>query len=297
MSTKQNAVNANTISPLLPIQGGSGVSSPTVHGILVSQGTSAYSPKVLTNGQLLIGSTGIDPVAADITPGTGIAITNASGSITVSTSSKAPTLQQFTSGAGTYTLPTTTKPLYIRVQMSAGGAGGGGSGPSSGAGGNGGSSTFGTNFLATNGGIGGTNNGSAGGVGGTSSIGTGAVGLAIKGGQGSGCADALLNSISTGGTGGNNVLGGAGGGSGGSAGGPGGAGVANTGAGGGGAAGGGYAGTGGGAGGFLEVIVAAPLATYAYAVGVAGTAGTMGTGGNAGGLGGSGVIMVWEYYQ
>lgn len=36
-----------------------------------------------TNGQLLIGSTGAAPVAANISPGTGVSITNAPGSITV----------------------------------------------------------------------------------------------------------------------------------------------------------------------------------------------------------------------
>jgi hypothetical protein len=38
----------------------------------------------LTNGQLVIGSTGVAPVAAQIQPGMGIAITNGAGSITVS---------------------------------------------------------------------------------------------------------------------------------------------------------------------------------------------------------------------
>lgn len=37
----------------------------------------------LTNGQLLIGSTGANPVAATITPGAGVSITNGAGSITL----------------------------------------------------------------------------------------------------------------------------------------------------------------------------------------------------------------------
>jgi hypothetical protein len=37
----------------------------------------------LTNGQVLIGSTGVDPVAAALTPGTNIQISNGTGSITI----------------------------------------------------------------------------------------------------------------------------------------------------------------------------------------------------------------------
>lgn len=37
----------------------------------------------LTNGQLLVGSTGADPVAATITAGTGISVTNGAGTITI----------------------------------------------------------------------------------------------------------------------------------------------------------------------------------------------------------------------
>lgn len=50
--------------------------------------TAVWKPCVgqLTNGQLLIGSTGVSPVAATLTGGTGIAISNAAGSITISTS-------------------------------------------------------------------------------------------------------------------------------------------------------------------------------------------------------------------
>lgn len=40
----------------------------------------------LTNGQLVIGQTGLIPVASTLTAGTGIAITNASGSITIAAS-------------------------------------------------------------------------------------------------------------------------------------------------------------------------------------------------------------------
>lgn len=61
-------------------------SSPYIsaHSIVLSQGASNQTGVLLTNGQLAIGSTGADPVAATLTAGTGVAITNAAGSITIS---------------------------------------------------------------------------------------------------------------------------------------------------------------------------------------------------------------------
>lgn len=76
-----NAINAPI--PFSATQGGSGVASPTAHGILVAEGASAFNPIVLTNGQLLIGSTGLDPVAASISAGAGISVTNGAGTITI----------------------------------------------------------------------------------------------------------------------------------------------------------------------------------------------------------------------
>lgn len=79
----------NSPVPFSATIGGSGLASPTIHGILVAQGASAFSPKVLTDGQLLIGSTGADPVGAAITAGTNIVVTNGAGSITIATSGTA----------------------------------------------------------------------------------------------------------------------------------------------------------------------------------------------------------------
>ncbi len=81
-----NSINANASHPLAAINGGTGVSSPTAHGIMVAEGSSAVSSKVLTNGQLLIGSTGADPSATTLTAGSGVTITNAAGSITIAAS-------------------------------------------------------------------------------------------------------------------------------------------------------------------------------------------------------------------
>lgn len=85
-------------------RGGLGVSNPTAHGILVAEGASAVNPIVLSSGQILIGSTGADPVAAAINSGTGILVGNAAGSITVTNTgvtSLAGTANQITASAST----------------------------------------------------------------------------------------------------------------------------------------------------------------------------------------------------
>jgi len=86
--------------PLITSQGGSGIASPTAHGILVSEGSSAFNPIVLGAGQLLIGTTAGDPVAATLTQGTALTITSATGAITIGVSNN-PSLP----GAAGVTLP------------------------------------------------------------------------------------------------------------------------------------------------------------------------------------------------
>lgn len=206
-----------------------------------------------------------------------------------------PTVQKFTSGSGTYTLPAYVR--SIKVKVSGGGGGGGGSGPTAGSGTAGGNSTFtGSNstITANGGSLGSGTANVAGGAGGTASITGTAVGTAVTGGRG---ASGAAISFSTGGSGGVNPLGGAG------QPGPstpaaGGSGAANTGAG---ASGGSgttsiQGGNGGGSGGYVDVVITFPEATYTYAVGAAGTAGTAGTGGAAGGTGAAGYLEVIEFY-
>lgn len=53
-------------------------------GTVVSSAAGVLSSQALTNGQVLIGSTGVAPVAATLTAGAGIGIVNAGGSITIS---------------------------------------------------------------------------------------------------------------------------------------------------------------------------------------------------------------------
>ena len=83
-TTGAGSLSLDLNAPVTVAYGGTGLTSITAHGILVGEGTSAVNPIVLTNGQLLIGSTGADPVAAQLTAGTGISIADAAGSITIS---------------------------------------------------------------------------------------------------------------------------------------------------------------------------------------------------------------------
>lgn len=67
-----------------PASGGTGVASPTAHTLPVAEGSSNFNfLGPLTNGQLLIGSTGVDPSPATITAGANISVTNGAGSITI----------------------------------------------------------------------------------------------------------------------------------------------------------------------------------------------------------------------
>jgi len=72
------------ISPQVVAEGGTGLSTITDGGILIGSGTGAITPTAqASNGQLIIGSTGADPVLATIIGDDGIDITNAGGSLTI----------------------------------------------------------------------------------------------------------------------------------------------------------------------------------------------------------------------
>lgn len=76
--------------PVVVSSGGTGQTTLTNHGLLVGAGTAAITQLAnATNGQLPIGSTGLDPVLSTLTAGTGISITNAAGSITIAVSGSA----------------------------------------------------------------------------------------------------------------------------------------------------------------------------------------------------------------
>lgn len=68
--------------PLIPAWGGSGVVSPTAHGILVAEGSSAFNPIVLASGQILLGSSSADPSAVALNLGEVVSLGNQVNSVT-----------------------------------------------------------------------------------------------------------------------------------------------------------------------------------------------------------------------
>ena len=262
-----------------------GVNTGTAGAFVVNGGAlgtpSSGTATNLTGLPLTTGVTGILPVANG---GTGL-------------SSIAHTVQVFTSGSGTYTTPANVKAIWVRAVGGGGGAGGTGSAgaPTNGTGG--GNTTFST--LTATAGSGGPNSLTGGFLGGAAG---GASGGDIN--QSGSPGDTSIGNSSPavfqgyGMNGGASVLGGGGRAGTNGAGATGGAATANSGGGGGGVGGNAlvYASAGGGAGGYVEKLIAAPSATYSYAVGAGGAGGAAGTGGGTGGAGGSGVIIVTEYY-
>lgn len=83
-----NSVNANQ-SGMQYLSSGGVWSAPTLtqHAPIIGDAANEIkSTAAMTNGQVLIGSTGVDPVPATITAGSGISISNGAGSITISSS-------------------------------------------------------------------------------------------------------------------------------------------------------------------------------------------------------------------
>ncbi len=96
----ETIAGADTIRAITAAGLGAKLGTQTISGLPIGQGSgSAISwTAPLTNGQILIGSTGVDPVLNTITAGTGITVTNGAGTITVSTTSTPITI---TCGTGT----------------------------------------------------------------------------------------------------------------------------------------------------------------------------------------------------
>ncbi len=207
--------------------------------------------------------------------------------------SKQPTIQVFTTGsAATYTTPTGT--TRIRVRMVGGGGGGAAEATNNGNNGNDTTFTDGSTTWTAAKGLGGSTAGGAGGAGGAGT--NGDINISGGSGGGGGVAAAVSNG-NPGGQGGNSVFGGGGGGGGGT-GTVGLNGGTNSGGGGGGAGGTtapANSGGGGGAGGYVEKLIKAPAASYTYTVGTGGTGGA--AGGVAGGTGATGIIIVEEWYD
>lgn len=102
-----STVTINIDSPVVVANGGTGATSLTDGGIVLGSGTGAVTVTAQpTNGQLLIGSTGVDPVLATLTAGTGITINNSAGGIEIvannngTVTSVSGTLNRITSTGG-----------------------------------------------------------------------------------------------------------------------------------------------------------------------------------------------------
>ena len=81
-----NPTTTPAISGTLDVaSGGTGANTLTDGGILIGDGTGAITATTQPiNGQLLIGSTGSDPVLSTLTAGTGVSISNTAGAIEIS---------------------------------------------------------------------------------------------------------------------------------------------------------------------------------------------------------------------
>ena len=131
-TTQQGAItlatNAESIAgtdaakAITPASLGAKLGSQTNHGLPIGAGTAAALTWTAapTNGQLLIGSTGVDPVLATLTAGSGITITNGAGSISISTAgSDILNYTQVTFAMSPYLVTATDE--YLGVNTSAGG--------------------------------------------------------------------------------------------------------------------------------------------------------------------------------
>lgn len=81
-SAELSALSLDTALPVA--SGGTGVSTLTDGGLVLGSGTGAVtSLGQATNGQLVVGSTGADPVLATLTGGANITVTNTAGAISI----------------------------------------------------------------------------------------------------------------------------------------------------------------------------------------------------------------------
>lgn len=99
LSQDQTMTLAN---PLSVGSGGTGVATLADGGILLGSGVGAVTATAQpTDGQLLVGSSGNDPVLATLTAGAGISVTNGAGSITVTAAGEAALAFPTDSGTAT----------------------------------------------------------------------------------------------------------------------------------------------------------------------------------------------------
>ena len=91
-----------SLGTALPVaSGGTGAQSLTDGGVLLGSGTGAVTALgQATNGQLVVGSTGADPVLATLTGGANITVTNTAGGISIAASGLGSGTVQTVSAAG-----------------------------------------------------------------------------------------------------------------------------------------------------------------------------------------------------
>lgn len=77
MTTYNNAVNAP-----FPLYSAA-TAGPTAHGVIIGEGSSAVAAVTLAAGQVLVGTTASDPVAATITGSAGVTVTSSTGAIAI----------------------------------------------------------------------------------------------------------------------------------------------------------------------------------------------------------------------
>lgn len=108
--------------PLFMTYEGLTLSTATNNQILYANGASILTGLgPLTNGQLLIGSTGSAPVPSTLTSGSGVTILNAAGSITISATGSGGTITSISAGTGITCSPnpiTTTGTISLSVPVS-----------------------------------------------------------------------------------------------------------------------------------------------------------------------------------
>jgi len=104
---------------VLPVaRGGTNTGALTGNRIMISSSTAIGESAALNNGQLLIGSTGAAPVAANLTAGSGVTITNSSGGISISATGSGGTVTSVSGTAPVSVATGTTTPVISMAAAS-----------------------------------------------------------------------------------------------------------------------------------------------------------------------------------
>ena len=103
VSGSQAVLDSLALDTALPVaSGGTGAATLTDGGVLLGSGTGAITALgQATNGQLVVGSTGADPVLATLTGGANITVTNTAGGISIAASGLGSGTVQTVSATGT----------------------------------------------------------------------------------------------------------------------------------------------------------------------------------------------------